>query len=243
MAAGLLVALVLFAVVLTKVAHLIELRSADRTIFDAAGDGNLEDVKTLRLFGADIAARDVVGLTPLHHAAGGGQAAMVRWLLAEGADVNAESFNHQQTPVEAAAFAGQSDTLATLRSLGGIYTLRAAVYLDDLAALRAMLEAEPNQLWENPDAAALLVHTVERGKVETLRVLLEYGADARSPFAQQAFESALALGHTEHLQTLWDYGVRLDPTTPAGQDAIARAEALGRHESVAAYLRWAQADD
>jgi len=56
----------------------------------AAGDGDLNEVRSLVRDGRDVNAKDSdLGLTPLHYAAAGGHVDVVRFLLSAGADVNA----------------------------------------------------------------------------------------------------------------------------------------------------------
>ena len=58
-------------------------------MYMAASLGDLERVKALLENGAEVNARDMDGLTVLHHAASDGRIDIVRLLIERGADVNA----------------------------------------------------------------------------------------------------------------------------------------------------------
>ena len=55
----------------------------------AAGDGDLDQVRSLVNGDRDVNANDTLGLTPLHYAAAAEHIDVVRYLLSAGADVNA----------------------------------------------------------------------------------------------------------------------------------------------------------
>ncbi|KAJ1474209.1 ankyrin repeat-containing domain protein, partial [Baffinella frigidus] len=62
----------------------------DGELISAAGDGKLEEVRTLIRAGADINEKDEFGSTPLHAAARHKHLEVVRILLGAGADKNAK---------------------------------------------------------------------------------------------------------------------------------------------------------
>ena len=61
------------------------------SVHDAAEDGSAVWVRVRLLLGADVNARDGLGLTPLHRAAQGGHRDVAELLTAKGADVNAKN--------------------------------------------------------------------------------------------------------------------------------------------------------
>ena len=65
----------------------------------------------------DINARDERGFTPLHGAASYGHVAVVRVLLAQGADTNVKA-RDGQTPLDAASREGHQAIVALLRQHG-----------------------------------------------------------------------------------------------------------------------------
>jgi ankyrin repeat protein len=100
----------------------INARSAvgDTAIMTAALSGHLELVKKLRLRGADI---EGTGWTPLIYAATGGHDAVVTYLLAEGAKVNAVSPNGTSALMMAAR-EGRASTVKLLLARGADATHR-----------------------------------------------------------------------------------------------------------------------
>jgi ankyrin repeat protein len=69
----------------------------------AAADGNLEEMARLVDAGAELHAYDDLSWTPLHHAARENRCEAAAWLLAHGADVNANDYDRiGKTPLSEA---------------------------------------------------------------------------------------------------------------------------------------------
>ena len=97
-------------------------------IHDAARSGDLETVK--HLLAADpelVHARDPNGATPLHLAARGVHAALVRYLVAHGADVTIRDAN-QVIPLPSLAYRGADDLVALVISKGADVDAVCATY-------------------------------------------------------------------------------------------------------------------
>ncbi|MBT6275277.1 MAG: ankyrin repeat domain-containing protein, partial [Chromatiales bacterium] len=77
------------------------------SIWDAAADGNTEAVKQHLAAGVDVNAKDNIGLTPLHSAAGQGHKVVAELLIDKGADVNAAGGLFGSTPLHKAAEEGR----------------------------------------------------------------------------------------------------------------------------------------
>ncbi|XP_049796623.1 ankyrin-1-like [Schistocerca nitens] len=88
-----------------------------RRLIEAAKQGAVEKVRLLLAAGADVGARDGVGLTTLHWAAGRGDAAVVRLLLSAASDPNART-HWGQTPLHLAALSGHAEAAAALLQAG-----------------------------------------------------------------------------------------------------------------------------
>jgi ankyrin repeat protein len=83
-----------------------------RSFAQAAMDGSLRRLQLLHLTGADVTARGYC-CAPLFLAAGQGRATVVRYLLDEGADVNARE-KLGGTPLMEAAYAGYLEVIKEL---------------------------------------------------------------------------------------------------------------------------------
>ena len=82
----------------------------------AAYEGNIEAVKQHLAAGADVNAKGMANMTPLHEAIRGGRKVIVELLIAKGADVNAKDWRGR-TPL---AFAKRKPEIADLlRKHGG----------------------------------------------------------------------------------------------------------------------------
>src|SRR3989338_3167952 len=87
------------------------------TLMQAAEKGDTKESERLIATGADVNAKDVSGLSPLHMAAVNGHKDVVELLLAKGADVNAKDGNGLN-PLHTAAVNGQKDIVELLIAKG-----------------------------------------------------------------------------------------------------------------------------
>ena len=71
---------------------------ADRALLNAASSGNIVAAKKHLAAGADVNAKDIVGKTPLHWAAGNEGRQVAELLIAKGVDVNAKD-DYGNTPL------------------------------------------------------------------------------------------------------------------------------------------------
>ena len=87
-------------------------------IHEAARTGNIEAVKQHIAAGADVNAKDVDGINPLHYATWTDHKETVELLLANGADVNGKS-DFGKTPLDWATTFIHTKTANLLRKHGG----------------------------------------------------------------------------------------------------------------------------
>ena len=98
------------------------LSEADSALMDAANKGNIEAVKQHLTGGADVNAKGIGGMTPLHRAAREGHKELAELLITKDAYVNAKSESGLfigETPLDEAIKSKQADVADLLRKHGG----------------------------------------------------------------------------------------------------------------------------
>ena len=156
-----------------------------QTIFDAVRTGKIEIVKLLIEKSPQMLdSRDGDGMTPLHHAARDGNAALINYLIEKGAKSEIQN-NQGRTPLHLAATYDRNDAVAALVKRG------------------AALETR-----DPYGRTAFLLCARERGGVATAKVLLDAGADfnARDKFDETALGLAAWRGKREFVDLLLDKG-------------------------------------
>ena len=104
---------------------------------------------------------------------------MVAWLLARGADANHPDLQ-SLTPLDHAALAAPDNFPAVAHRLlgaGAPLTLRSAVALGNLDRIREFVRRDPNLPRNIDPRGGLLSLAVRHGQLETIRLLLDLGAD------------------------------------------------------------------
>lgn len=142
----------------------------------------------MRLLDSDrslIQACDRNGATPLHIAAEQTNLDLVSWLLERGAGVRKQDI-HGLTALDRAALAADPRNQnaqrfpAIARLLlehGADLTIHAAVALGDEPHVREWIRTAPDLLRQIDSAGGLLTLAVNHGQTETVRLLLDLGAD------------------------------------------------------------------
>lgn len=159
-----------------------------QNLFDATRKGDAEAVRALIEKSPQMVdQRDSEGMTPLHHAARGGNAALVNYLIEKGGDKESQD-NYGKTPLHLAATYDRKDAVEALVKHG--------VQL------------------ETPDPykrTALVLCARERGGVATAKVLLDAGADinVRDKFDDTALNLAAWRGKREFVDLLLERGAEV----------------------------------
>lgn len=158
-----------------------------RTLIEAAANGDLRTVEAELARDPRLArAGNETGDTPLHHAARNGRVAIVRTLVAAGADVDAVRGDGYR-PVHCAlmpnwffqAPLGAREEIAEwLLSRGARYTIFIAALRGDRPFVRDQLARDRSLAnFEDTCHHRVLSAAVRRGDVEMTRLLLDHGAD------------------------------------------------------------------
>ena len=170
-----------------------------QTIHDAAGQGDVAAVS--RFLEQDphlVSSTDDSDCTPLHYAAGGGFLELSELLVERGADVNAQSYEHE-TPLHWAA----------VRSHGAVVELLLA-------------QGPDTEIGDDYGRTPLLLVARETGNVDVATALLDGGADvnARDRFDATPLELAAWRGHGDLVDLLLDRGADV-PTSGRDADFLA----------------------
>ncbi|MCY3832224.1 MAG: hypothetical protein OXG85_04350 [Chloroflexi bacterium] len=163
--------------------RLIE-RGAEITVHAAAEQGWLDWLEAAYQRDASIVnQRGGDGKTPLHYAT---EPAVMDWLLARGADLEARDLDHASTPLQWMLGARAYDAARELVARGANVDIFAAVILGEMALVDAALAAHPgaiqarvNQagydLTPPADGSHQYVYTFEAAGLSPHQVALEYG--------------------------------------------------------------------
>lgn len=161
--------------------------AAPETVAEAAQRGDLDHVRSLLADGADVDSAFGDGMTGLHWAARGGNAAMAELLITFGANLEATTRIGAHTPLHVASKAGRGHVVAILLEAGsdanaitttGAAPLHFAAASGSVVAAIALLEhdavADPREpRWGQTP----LMFAAAAGRTEIVAVLLENGAD------------------------------------------------------------------
>ena len=170
------------------------LRRADGvySIFEAAGAGNKKVLQKRLAEGSSVHEADEMGNTPMHLAAAHGKAAMIAYLLRQGADPLAKN-SAGKIPLDLAQGKKTREACAA-----GIEARRTqmkvidSLIAGDKQAVRAAIEQgiSPNGVTEDR-TSTLLVEAVKQGDVSFVAELIQAGADVNLQPAGGNKEGAL----------------------------------------------------
>lgn len=213
-------------------------------IHEAVETGDLAVVQQLLGGSPDLLeARDDDGQTPLLRAAGGGQVAMLQYLLDQGANLHAITENGS-TALNLAAYGGHTDAAEFLIGKGidvnvttprGFTPLLHAVYAGQPATAEFLIAKGADMTAADMRYGGSAVHwACNRGDTEMLAMLARHGADFNRPCAADSstpiFWASFA-GKAEAIDFLCDNGVGTDATMPDGWTPLHNAAREGHQEA------------
>jgi ankyrin repeat protein len=146
---------------------------------------NARAIALLEADGSLIHACDREGATPLHTAAEEANEEMLEWLLERRAFAKKRNIR-ELTPLDVAALAAdpRNDKAKSfpavarrLLKYGAELTIHAAVALGDARRVRELIDADASVLRRSGRNGGLLTLAVNHGKIDMVRLLLDFGAD------------------------------------------------------------------
>jgi len=213
-------------------------KAHDISIHKAATLGNIEAVKQHLAAGADVNAKDKYGRTPLHTAVDGDYKELIELLIAEGADVNANS--KIGTPLHSAAFWGQKEIAELLIAEGadvnakdvtGETPLDGAVF-NGFNQTVALLREHGGKTGEELNA---LIDAAEEGNIEAVKQHLAAGMDVNAKddfFGRTPLQEATWRGHKEIVELLIAKGADVNAKKKNGATPLHEAAAFDHKEIV-----------
>jgi hypothetical protein len=140
-------------------------KAPDRSIHNAAYDGNIEAVKQHLAAGADVNAKDEFKKTCLHHAAMNGHKEIAELLITNGADLNAKDV-YDSTPLD----------WAIISKIWAVESARSE-FVDDLSETADLLRKHGGKTGEelmNLEGVKESIHAAARvGHIEAVKEHLE----------------------------------------------------------------------
>jgi ankyrin repeat protein len=211
-------------------------------LYLACRNGSAAIVNKLLSSGANPNLGLPTGESPLMAAARAGNVVAVKALLAHGAQVNVAESAQKQTALMWAVAAQHPDVVRMLVEAGADIRARTAVTKRLVYTGFRYITAPPGEssgtVFEVPEGGFTpLLFAAQQGNVESVRLLLDAGADVNdtAPIGTSALVVATHSGHRDAATLLLDRGA--DPNADAaGYTALHAAVLLGDVESVRALL-------
>ncbi len=220
-----------------------------RTIWAAAGRGDVEAIRSLTASGADVNAKKRTpskeGWRPLHYAAAAGHADAVRALVSLGAKVNGRDDDGYTPLMYAVANAAVIDTLIELGadiempSKHGTTPLQLAAMSGDECSVRHLLSrhAHPDSPRAFTTLGPPLASAAWSGNMSVLRALLDAGARVDPDEGRDSALACAALkGRLDFVRLLLDSGANPNHRSSGTDTPLTDAVQSGNPEVVRALI-------
>lgn len=193
------------------------------------------------------AAGDLIGRTPLMHAAEGNRIDVVRALVKSGADVNAIS-HRNETPLSLAAGAGSAEVVRFLiehgvdldHATGSLNRsiLSDAIASGDASTVSALLGAGVTTRSADPLGNTPLILAARSNRGDVIEALLSAGAniEATNNDGVTALMEAAKVGGPAAVEVLLKHNAKLETKDKFGQTALILAPWAGRADCVQVLL-------
>ena len=191
----------------------VEIEDLRNSLASAVRNDDIERVEALLANGADPNSRDSSGWPCLHRAVNKQNLALVKLLLAKGAN------SRTQSPPQCGAD-GYVTALYWAASSGNTAITRLLLDHEDAAGLTPQV----------PGNNAILTHAAERGREETVRMMIEHGSvhvAGRGWDKKTALGLAAEKGHTAVVKLLLDHGADAEAESNGTTPLILAA--MGNH--------------
>jgi ankyrin repeat protein len=203
----------------------------------AAQQGDLATVQRLVTFGISVNQAGHASRTPLHEAASHGHRAVVLWLLANGAKVNARSKavrgeNARTTPLHCAVEYGHGDIANDLlahgadpniRKSNGHSALADAIEAEKTDLVALLLAQGANPSLEEMTGATALDMAAASGNLELVEQILHHKIDFNrhsTKTGKTALMYAAFEGFPQIVETLLNIGAKVDAHDKTGRTAL-----------------------
>lgn len=223
----------------------------DTALFYAARNGSQRGAAVAKGLGADVDTRDVSGTPLIMLLAADDNHAMIGWLLANGAAVDAAD-PAGDTALTAAADAGAMRSAEVLLAAGadpdpksnGHSPLQLAIWGKHFALAKAILRSGATTgKRDHAFGATSLLDAIDAGDHETIALLLERGANPRvtDRFGWSPLHKAAFLGRRDVAELLLKHGVEVDIRDKDGWSPLMIA-IMARHVPMMHFLLGQGAD-
>ena len=210
-----------------------------------AGAGHIDLARLLIEHGANVAAQDKDGTTPLHRASEEGHVDLARLLIEHGADVAAQD-KYGTAPLHQASEEGHVDLARLLIEHGadaqaqdkyGTTPLHRASFPGHVDVARLLIEHGADAAASLKDGMTPLHGASERGHVDMARLLIEHGADAAAQDKHETtpLHGASEWGHVDLARLLIEHGADVAAQDKDGTTPLHRASS-GSHVDLARLL-------